>query len=256
MAIPLPALQALTTPPAPVCDPALAAKRVAAAFALEHFVESGMRLGLGSGSTAACFVECLGRAVAQGLRVEAVATSEATANLARHHGIPLSDADDAPILDFAFDGADEVDPALCAIKGGGGCLLRERLVARQARKFVLLVDESKRVECLGRFPLPIEVVPFAARATQARIRHALTDLGYASPSVQRRDGQADFRTENGNFVFDASLGRIGDALALARILDTIPGVVDHGLFVEEADALVFASVDGTAECISRVQAET
>lgn len=213
-------------------------QRIDAAEQALALVEPGMRLGLGTGRTAAHFVRLLGAAIRGGLRVEAVPTSEQTAELARREGVPLVALDSAvPAVDLAIDGADEVDRSLRLIKGGGGALLREKIVASAAARMVVIADEGKLVETLGAFPLAIEVVPFGATATQRAIEAAAARIGLEGPVV-RRAGKDDepFITDGGHFVVDASFGRIPDPERLASALDAITGVVEHGLFLGIASA--------------------
>lgn len=221
-------------------------KRRAAEAALTH-VKDGMRLGLGSGSTAAIFVELIGKRVASGLTVVGVATSEATADLARKAGVPLSTLDDEPELDLVVDGADEVGPKLGLIKGGGGALLREKIVAAASRRMIVVADSSKRVAVLGAFPLPIEVNTFGLVATSRAIEKAAVKLGLSGAIEIRRKHGNPFVTEGGNRILDASFGRIPDPEALARELADIPGVVEHGLFLGYADLALIASPEGVAE---------
>src|SRR6478672_6487403 len=219
-------------------------KRAAAARALD-LVEPGMRLGLGSGSTANQFVELLGKRVRAGLALTAVASSEATQALAEKCGMTLSTLEETPRLDLTVDGADEVAPDLTLIKGGGGALLREKIVASASARMVVIVDESKLVDMLGRFPLPIEVVPFGLRATYGHIERAVAQAGCPGPLRLRqgRDGHP-FVTDGGHLILDAALERIPDPLSLAARLAEIPGVVEHGLFVGLAHCAIIASAAG------------
>jgi ribose 5-phosphate isomerase A len=219
-------------------------KREAAAGALE-FVRPGMRLGLGTGSTARHFVELLGERVRQGLEVVAVATSEATQADAERCGIPLTTLDETPELDLTVDGADEIAPDLSLIKGGGGALLREKIVAAASARMIVIADESKYVSMLGRFALPIEVVPFGLGATRRAIEAAAARAGCTGPALLRRnrDGHA-FVTDGGHWILDASLERIADPRSLAGLLATVPGVVEHGLFIGLAQIAVLAGPDG------------
>lgn len=221
-------------------------KRAAAARALD-FVEPGMRLGLGTGSTAAHFVDLLAARVRAGLDVVGVPTSEATRVHAEQAGIALATLDEMPELDLTVDGADEIGPGLALIKGGGGALLREKIVAAASARMVVIADASKVVAALGAYPLPVEVVPFGARASVRAIEARAAGLGLAGMIRQRigRDGLA-FVTDNGNFVFDCAFGRIDDPAALACALAAIPGVVEHGLFVGLAGTAVVAGPDGVA----------
>jgi ribose 5-phosphate isomerase A len=206
-----------------------------------------MRLGLGSGSTAAHFIQLLGRRVAAGLDVIGVPSSEATARLAREAGIPLSTLDDTPELDLDIDGADEIGPGLALIKGGRGAILREKMVAYASARMIVIADAGKRVDELGAFPLPIEVVGFGLTATALAIEQAAIGLGLnVALDVRQRDGNAVV-TDNGNRILDASFGRIPDPEALASRLAEIPGIVEHGLFLGFADLALVASPDGVAE---------
>jgi ribose 5-phosphate isomerase A len=221
-----------------------AQKRAAAARALE-FVQPGMRLGLGSGSTAKHFVELLAERVRAGLDVIAVPTSETTRSDAERLGVPLASLDDLPQLDLTVDGADEVGPDLSLIKGGGGALLREKIVASASARMIVIADDSKWVPALGRFPLPIEVVPFGLAATRLTVEAAAAAAGCPGPALLRRgkDGHA-FVTDGGHWILDAAFERITDPKALADRLDRIAGVVEHGLFIGLAHAVVLASATG------------
>jgi ribose 5-phosphate isomerase A len=210
------------------------------------FVTSGMKLGLGTGSTAAHFVIQLGERVRAGhLDVIGVPTSEATHKLAVEHGVPLTTLDETPELDITVDGADELDGELRLIKGGGGALLREKIVAAASGRMVVIADESKVVDILGRFPLPIEVIPFGERATAIAIRRAACALGL-DPVLNLRLGSAGapFRTDSGNLIYDCDLKKIPDPEALADALSAIPGVVEHGLFIGLCSAAVIAGPEG------------
>ena len=219
-------------------------KRQAAARALE-FVQSGMKLGLGTGSTAKHFVELLGARVRGGLDVIGVPTSEATREVALRCGIRLTTLDEVDRLDLTVDGADEIDPSLNLIKGGGGALLREKIVAAASERMIVIADETKWVEALGRFPLPIEVTPFGLRATRRAIEKAFADCGVSGQIVLRksRDGHV-FVTDGGHWIVDAHLGRISNAPHLAQSLRSIPGVVEHGLFIGLASTAMLAGSQG------------
>jgi len=224
-------------------DPALL-KRAAAAKALDY-VEDGMKLGLGTGSTAEAFLEVLAARVRGGLKIVAAATSERTAEKARALGITLDELDKLAPLDLTVDGADEADRDLNLIKGGGGALLREKIVASSSGKMIVIADGSKLVERLGKYPLPVEVSAFGHGTTRVRIRKSLAQFGYADPAIDLRMKDANpFRTDGNNLIYDCALGSIGDAPALARALSNIPGVVDHGLFVGIATMLIIAREDG------------
>lgn len=219
-------------------------KREAAARALD-FVEPGMRLGLGTGSTARHFVELLAERVKVGLSVVGVPTSESTRVDAERLGVPLTTLDATPQLDLTVDGADEVAPDLSLIKGGGGALLREKIVASASRRMIVIADESKWVGALGRFPLPIEVVSFGLEATRRKVESAAAAVGAPGPAKLRmtRDGHP-FVTDGGHWILDASLQRIADPAELAARLAQIPGVVEHGLFVNLADIAILAGSKG------------
>ncbi len=209
------------------------------------FVESRMKLGLGSGSTAAKFVALLGREVQKGLEVLCVPTSEATASQARALGIPLATLDDAPFLDLTIDGADELDGQLRLIKGGGGALLREKIVASASDRMVVIADSSKKVETLGAFPLPVEVARFGVTATRNMIEMLAADAGCRGEIRLRLgvDGQP-YVTDGGNYIFDCLFGRIDDPESLDEALKFIPGVVENGLFLSIADVAIIAGPDG------------
>jgi ribose 5-phosphate isomerase A len=219
-------------------------KRAAAAKALE-FVRPGMRLGLGTGSTAKHFVERLGECVRGGLDVVGVPTSEATHADAQRAGIPLATLDELPELDLTVDGADEIGPDLTLIKGGGGALLREKIVAAASGRMLVIAVDSKYVPVLGRFPLPVEIAPFGAGAT-LRAMHAAIAAVQTPGRLdlrQGRDGHA-FVTDGGHWIVDAALGRIEDPAALARALAAVPGVMEHGLFVGLATLAIRGGPDG------------
>ncbi|MEH3145300.1 MAG: ribose-5-phosphate isomerase RpiA [Methylobacterium frigidaeris] len=219
-------------------------KRQAAARAVA-LVEDGMRLGLGTGSTAAHFVDLLGERVRAGLSVVGVPTSEATRAAAEAAGIALTTLEETPELDLTVDGADEIDGHLRLIKGGGGALLREKIVAAASARMVVIADASKRVDTLGRFPLPVEVVPFGLGATRRAVAEALREAGCSGELTLR--GRADgspFVTDGAHHILDAHLGRIPDPERLAAGLAGVPGVVEHGLFLGLATGAVVAGGDG------------
>jgi ribose 5-phosphate isomerase A len=219
-------------------------KRQAAAKAVE-WVRPGMRLGLGTGSTARHFVALLAERVKAGLNVVAVATSEATRVQAEALGVPLTSLDETPELDLTVDGADEIAPDLTLIKGGGGALLREKIVAAASARMLVIADESKWVAQLGRFPLPIEVVPFGLGATRRAVEAAAAAAGCPGRAVLRRDASGHaFVTDEGHWILDATLGRIADPRLLAERLSPIPGVVEHGLFIDMAHTAILAGPAG------------
>jgi ribose 5-phosphate isomerase A len=221
-----------------------AQKRAAAARAVE-LVRPGMRLGLGTGSTAKHFVDLIGERVRAGLDVIAVPTSEATHAQALACGIRLTTLDQTPELDLTVDGADEIASDLSLIKGGGGALLREKIVAAASGRMVVIADETKWVSTLGAFPLPIEVTPFGYLATLRAVEKAIAAVQHGGPLKQRlgKDGHP-FVTDGGHWIIDAQLGRIDDPEALARALSVIPGVMEHGLFVGMAHLDIVAGSNG------------
>jgi ribose 5-phosphate isomerase A len=219
-------------------------KRQAAARALE-WVRDGMKLGLGTGSTARHFVDLLGERVRAGLEIIGVPTSETTRLQAVSCGIPLTTLDDIDRLDLTVDGADEIDPALNVIKGGGGALLREKIVAAASDRMIVIADDSKWVEVLGRFPLPIEVIPFGLSATRRAMASAFAQSGVSGQMVVRKGGDGHaFVTDGGHWIVDAHLGHIPDAPRLAGLLSSIPGVVEHGLFIGLAGIALLAGPQG------------
>lgn len=211
----------------------------AAAAALEH-VEDGMRLGIGTGSTAEEFVRLLAEKVSAGFRIEGVPTSERTARLCLELGVRLKSLDELPELDLTIDGADEVDGQLRLIKGGGGALLREKIVAAASRRMIVIADETKVVDVLGAFKLPIEVNSFGQVATRIAIEKVASRLGLSGDITVRNSGDGPFKTDGGHLILDASFGRIPDADALAGELNAIPGVVEHGLFIGIASLAIIA----------------
>ena len=221
-----------------------AQKRQAAGIAVD-WVKPGMRLGLGTGSTAKHFVELLAERVRGGLKVVGVPTSETTRADAQRLGVPLTTLDETPELDMTVDGADEIGPGLDLIKGGGGALLREKIVAAASARMVVIADESKWVKMLGRFPLPVEVMPFGLAATRRAIEAAAVAAGCPGRTTLRqgKDGHA-FVTDGGHWILDAALERISDPKSLADRLSTIPGVVEHGLFIGLAQAVILAGPAG------------
>ncbi|MDF1607403.1 ribose-5-phosphate isomerase RpiA [Hoeflea sp. YIM 152468] len=225
--------------------------KIAAAQAALAHVEDGMRLGIGTGSTADEFVRLLAEKVAGGFNVQGVPTSERTARLCVELGVPLFSLDDLPELDLTIDGADEVDGALGLIKGGGGALLREKIVASASARMIVIADESKLVDTLGRFPLPIEVAPFGLTATRLAVERLAAGLGLSGEIVQRPDKDGPYLTDGGHFILDASFGRIPDAEALANGLVAIPGVVEHGLFLNMANAVIIASQSGARTLLAK-----
>ena len=215
----------------------------AAEAALSH-VEDGMRLGIGTGSTAEEFVRLLAEKVAAGMNVTGVPTSERTARLCVELGVPLRSLDEMPELDLTIDGADEVDPALSLIKGAGGALLREKIVASASARMSVIADDSKVVETLGAVKLTIEVNPFGLVATRLAVEKTAARFGLSGAIEVRRSGDGNYMTDGGHFILDASFGRIPDADALATALNLIPGVVEHGLFINIASLAIIAGPGG------------
>jgi ribose 5-phosphate isomerase A len=220
------------------------AKKQAAACALE-LVRPGMRLGLGTGSTAAHFVDQLAGRVAQGLDVICVPTSERTRVQAQALAIPLTTIDDCPELDLTVDGADEFDPELRLIKGAGGAHLREKIVAAASARMIVIVDSSKSVATLGKFPLPVEVNVFGCEATRRAILREAAACGCTGDVVLRKypSGHA-FVTDNGHYLVDCFFGAIPDPEALAARLCCVPGAIEHGLFIGLAKAIISAGPAG------------
>jgi len=219
-------------------------KHAAATRAMD-FVKSGMRLGLGTGSTAAHFIDLLSERVRSGLDIVAVPTSEATRERATRGGITLTSLDETPQLDLTVDGADEVAPDLTLIKGGGGALLREKIVAAASTRMIVIADDSKWVSVLGQFPLPIEISPFGAAAICRAVEAANAAAGCTGPVALRkgRDGRP-FVTDGGHWLLDAKLQRILDPQQLAAQLRQIPGVMEHGLFIGLAQTVILAGPNG------------
>lgn len=221
-----------------VASPEELEKAAAARRSLE-FVRDGMVVGLGSGTTAKYVIELLGAHVRAGLRIRGIPTSKASAELALAQGIPLTGFDEVEATDVTIDGADEIGPGLVLIKGGGGALLHEKIVASSSRKLVIVADERKLVERLGRFPLPVEAIPFAA----APVRRKLESLG-GNPHLRLAPGGGPYVTDEGNWIFDCSFGSIPDPASLAQALKSITGVVEHGLFLGLASVAVVAQAGG------------
>lgn len=224
------------------------AKFVAAKRAVD-FVEDGMKLGLGTGSTAAWMVRCLAERVRnEGLRVTGVATSSRTAELARHLGVPITTLDEAKWLDLTIDGADEFDADLALIKGGGAALLQEKIVATASDRMIVIADAAKEVAQLGAFPLPVEVIPFGWRTTKALIEEMLEGLDVLGRDCTlRMSGDRPLVTDEANHIIDLHLKRIGNPRQLALLLNQIPGVVENGLFIDICDIVVIGHGDGQVQ---------
>jgi ribose 5-phosphate isomerase A len=220
-----------------------------AAYRAADMVEDGMRVGLGTGSTAAWLVRRLGERVQQeGLRIKGVPTSTRTAQLAREVGIEVVSLDQAGWLDLTIDGADEFDGDLNLIKGGGGAHLQEKIVATASDQMVVIADAGKEVETLGAFPLPVEVIPFGWQTTRTLIEEALDTMDVlGTNSALRMNGEAPFVTDEGNHILDLHLQRIGNARQMALVLNQVPGVVENGLFIDICDKVVVGYGDGRVE---------
>lgn len=221
--------------------------KIAAAHAALDYVEDGMRLGIGTGSTAEAFVGLLAEKTAAGLSIRGVATSVRTEQLCNELGIPVTDLDTLPQLDLTIDGADEVAPDLGLIKGGGGALLREKIVAAASARMIVIADEGKVVSALGAFGLPIEVNRFGLEATKNAIQAVYDKAGLTGELVLRQKDGETFLTDGGHLIIDASFGLIRDAKALSDALVDIPGVVQHGLFLEMAERAIIAGTEGIRE---------
>ena len=224
------------------------AKFVAAKKATDY-VKTGMKVGLGTGSTAAWLVQCLGELVRdEGLHIQGVPTSMRTAQLAREVGIEVISLDEAKWLDLTIDGADEYDGNLNLIKGCGGALLQEKIVATASDQMIVIADISKQVETLGAFPLPVEVIPFGWKTTQTLIEETLIGLDVLGQTTSlRMNGDAPFVTDEGNHILDLHLNRIGNARQLSLVMNQIPGVVENGLFIDICDTVIIGYGDGKVE---------
>jgi ribose 5-phosphate isomerase A len=220
-------------------------KLQAAERALE-FVMPGMKLGLGTGTTMAKFIDLLAVKVGAGLEVMCVPTSEMTHAQASKLGIPLTTLDDHPDLDLTIDGADEIDENLRLIKGGGGALLREKIVALASERMVVIADDSKLVNTLGAFPLPVEVEQFGIKVTLNMIEEFAADVGCVGEMIIRHSAQTGefFKTDGGNLIVDCAFGAIDDPDALGDVLERIPGVIEHGLFIDIPDMAIIAGEKG------------
>lgn len=213
------------------------------------YVQDGMKVGLGTGSTAAWLVKCLGERVQQeGLKIKGIPTSTRTAELAREVGIEVISLDEARWLDITIDGADEFDANLNLIKGGGGALLQEKIVAMASDQMVVIADAAKQMETLGNFPLPIEVVPFGWRTTKTLVEETLIGMDVLGRRVTlRMNGDAPYYTDEGNHILDLHLNRIGNARQLSLVINQIPGVVENGLFIDICNIVVIGHGDGRVE---------
>ncbi|MDP5327744.1 MAG: ribose-5-phosphate isomerase RpiA [Paracoccaceae bacterium] len=235
-------------------SPADTAKLAAAERAVS-FVQDGMRLGLGTGSTAAWMVRCLGRRVRdEGLQIVGVPTSEQTAVLARAEGIEIVTLEEAGWLDLTIDGADEFDGDLNLIKGGGGALLREKIVASASDRMIVIADAGKHVAQLGDFPLPVEVIRFGWQSTRDQIAELLEEFDVARREITLRlRDDVPFVTDEGNYILDLELGQIADPRHLALLLNQIPGTVENGLFIDLCDLAIVGHVDGNVTLVERTE---
>jgi len=217
-------------------------EKLVAARASMDFVREGMIVGIGTGSTAECTIRLLGDMVKAGLKIRAIPSSLRSKQLAATLQIPLTTLEEVQDIDVYIDGADEIDPQMQLIKGGGGALLREKVVASAAKQIVVIADSSKQVEILGKFPLPLEVIGFA----EALVSKRITALG-AVVSLRKYPYGNPYKTDEGNHILDCNFGRIPDPVGLARILSAMPGVVEHGLFIDMADVILIGKGTEVAE---------
>jgi len=214
--------------------------------AAAKLVRDGDIVGLGTGSTAYFAVVAIGERVKSGLKITGIPTSDATASLARSLGIPLTTLDEHPVIDITIDGADEIDPQLRLIKGGGGAMLREKIIASASKKMVVIADSSKIVRTLGKFPLPVEIIDFARAVLEKKIKA----LGATTRLRTKSDG-TPFITDEGHHILDCNFGKISDPPALARALNDLPGVVEHGLFIGLAKGVLVGRGTKVEELLER-----
>jgi ribose 5-phosphate isomerase A len=219
-------------------------QKKAAALAALDYVKPGMKIGLGTGSTANHFIRSLGEKAKAGLDVRCVATSKASFDLAKSLGLKITTLEENPHLDLTVDGADEFDGKFQLIKGGGGALLLEKIVATSSRYMIVIADRSKQVETLGKFPLPVEVVPFGVNATAWKIERALRICNLKGKLTMRLKDGKPFVTDSGNAIIDVALGAIPEADRLGNLLSCTPGVVDHGLFISICGIILMGTEDG------------
>ena len=225
-------------------------KKIRAAEKALEFVETGMKIGLGSGSTANEFIKLLSLKNKEGFDIEGVVTSQDTENLAKELNIPLTSLQEVKSLDITIDGTDEVDSNLSLIKGGGGALLREKIVAYNSEKLIIIADDSKKVDKLGNFKLPVEVSIYENSATNLKILRKLEEVGYYGSSSIRKSQNANFITDSGNYIYDFSLGSIDEPYIVDQLLNSIPGVIGHGLFIDLADIVIIANEE-SVEILSK-----
>jgi len=223
------------------------AKQAAARRVIEEFVRDGMKLGLGSGTTSHFFVRELGQHVARGLRLQCTTTSRATTEVAREVGIPIMDANAIGTIDLTIDGPDEIDPQFNMIKGGGACLLWEKIIAHASARMITICDETKLVAQLGAFPLPVEVVQFGWQQTERQIALALHEHGIHQARIVRRlRNGAPVITDSGHYILDCHCTAISAPDVLEQRLNNIPGVVENGLFTRESSAMIVGKLDGSS----------
>ena len=228
------------------------AKIAAGKAAIEQFIFDGIKIGLGSGTTSHFFVRSLGEKVREGLNVIATTTSRGTASVAAEAGIDILDINEIGELDLTIDGPDEIDDQFRMIKGGGACLLWEKIVAHSSKKMITICDETKLVDCLGAFPLPVEVVQFGWQRTEHMISQVLFDVGITEADIcQRRRNGAPVITDSGNYIIDCKCGRIEDPQYLEIRLNMIPGVVENGLFTREAAGMIVGNFNQTTNTVMR-----
>ncbi|WP_370930934.1 ribose-5-phosphate isomerase RpiA [Bartonella sp. DGB1] len=212
-------------------------------------VKNNMKLGIGTGSTVDFFVKLLAKEIQKGLKIVGVATSEQTAALCRSLTVPLTTLEEHPVLDLTIDGADEVDPNLQLIKGGGGALLREKITAFASKEMVVIIDESKKVNQLGNFPLPIEVNRFGWKATKTALQQLAEKFSLTGDIILRHQASIPFITDEGHYILDAHWSKLSELKILAAKLEQIPGVVQHGLFIDMATKVIVAQPNGDIKII-------
>lgn len=228
------------------------AKIAAGKAAIEQFIFDGIKIGLGSGTTSHFFVRLLGEKVRDGLNIIATTTSRGTASVAAEAGIDILDINEIGELDLTIDGPDEIDDQFRMIKGGGACLLWEKIVAHSSKKMITICDETKLVDCLGAFPLPVEVVQFGWQRTENMISQVLFDAGITEADIyQRLRNGAPVITDSGNYIIDCKCGRIEDPQYLEIRLNMIPGVVENGLFTREAAGMIIGNFNQTTNTVMR-----
>ena len=219
-------------------------QKKAAALAALDYIKPGMKIGLGTGSTANHFITALGERVKAGLDILAVPTSRSTHDLAARLGIPLTDLEKNPFLDITVDGADQFNEKFELVKGGGGALLLEKIVATSSRYMIAIADESKKVSSLGKFPLAVEVIPFGVRATAWKIERAMKICGVSGTIDLRRKEGKPFKTDSGNAILDLGLDTIPEPARLSELIKSIPGVVETGLFIDICGIILMGTKDG------------